>query len=200
MENRKIIILLILFAFLSCKNPQYNHIKSDLYSKQDTLFLLQQNNWDEKGFEKNITLYDSHVVFKSKDCELGKVVDVESFKKNDWYYYDKNNVYFHNSFPGFFPSLNAVPSKSKKLIRLGYDYVSTDDKVYYQSTEIINADYSTFKVSNLHKQGVNYGFDKDNFYYKDSIVVDENMLDYLKNKSNILQPKNNGTTKRHNNL
>ncbi len=182
MENSKIILILVMLfsVTFSCKKNDYKYIKNDLYSKNDSLLLLQKNEWHEDK-EYVLERFDSEVIYLNKIYQLKQIVDTKTFEKNNRYYYDKNNIYFYNSSPAFFPTLNAIPSKSKELIRYGYDYVSTDNKVFYQSKEIKNADCETFKVSALHKLGVNYAFDKNNFFLKDSIVIEDKILDSLKN-------------------
>lgn len=180
MENRKIILLVISVSFLSCKNPQYIHVKSDLYIKNDTIFLLQKNTWKEIDNEKTIINYEYNVIYKNKVLALKDIIHIDSYTKEEKYYYDKHNIYYHNSTPGFFPALNAIPSESKKLIQFHGDYVSTDNKIFFQSNEIKHVDYNTFKVANKIKNGYYYAYDKNYFYYKDSIITDKKILENIK--------------------
>ena len=39
------------------------------------------------------------------------------------------------------------------------DYVSTDNKIFFQSNEVKNAHYITFKVTNKTKEGYYYSYD-----------------------------------------
>jgi len=170
MENSKIIFVLLVLLF-SCdkREKEYLLIKSDLFKKSDTLF-IKNTVPNMNNIRDSLTHFAFDGGFNGKVIFLKDFVDVKTFKKNNGYYSDKNYIYFYNQGPVYFPDLNIIPSQSKKLINYRGDYVSTDNKVFFQSKEIKNADYKTFKVSIEGYRGYYFANDKNNYYYKDSII------------------------------
>ncbi|WP_343665373.1 hypothetical protein [Chryseobacterium mucoviscidosis] len=162
----KLAFFLLAFFLISCKN-EYQNLGNDLYEKKGNLFIYQKAKWSEKKGDSNVLeYYDSLCVFNNKQVYLNKIVDIPSFKKGDKYYFDKNYIYVHNSTPAFFPALNAIKSDSKFIQFLGYDYYKVDNKIYFQSLEVKNANPKTFIVTDSASDGYYYGKDDSNFFYK----------------------------------
>ena len=171
MENKKIILLIFIFLFFNCvKKNEYKKIKCDLFTKESVIYLRQKaENYELKG--NFIYNYDSLCVLNNKTILLSKIIDIKTFNRIKFYYYDKNYIYFHNWAPIYFPDLNAIPSTSKKLTLFHGDYVSTDNKVYFKSKLVKNVDIKTFKVTNKSKNGFYFAYDKNKFYYKDLTIT-----------------------------
>jgi hypothetical protein len=188
MENRKIIRIIffvILFGLLFyifknfnfdyCVNyfKGYRKIKNELYKKGDSLYILKKHVWYEDNDEIEFLKLENKVALNNKLICLNEILDIETFCSVNNYYYDKKYIYFFNSKPFLSPTLNAISSKSKKLKSFCCDYVSTDNKIFFQSTEIINVDINTFKVTDETRDGCYFAKDKNHYYYKDSIVSEE---------------------------
>lgn len=179
MENSKIVLYVILgIIILSCNNKdkqEYISLKGDLYKRNDSLFIrnIVPNINNEKD---SLKYFSIHIIYNNEETYLSNIINLKTFQKKEKYYVDKNNIYFYNESPLYFPTLNGIPSKSKKLIRFHGDYVSTDNKIFFQSNEIKNVDYKTFKVTNKTKDGYYYAYDKSNFYYKNSAITDKKIF------------------------
>jgi len=185
MENSKITLYIIsIIIILSCNSKdkqEYIFLKGDLYKRNDTLFVrnIVPNINNE---EDSLKYFSPYVMNNDKVTYLSKIINLKTFQKKGQYYIDKNSIYFYNESPLYFPTLNRVPSESKKLIQFHGDYVSTDNKIFFQSKEIKNVDYKTFKVTDKTKDGYYYAYDRDNFYYKDTIIIDNEVLERLNNE------------------
>lgn len=166
----KKLLIIVVLLLISCKE-NYNSLGNDLYEKNGQFFICQRNVWyenDENG--QTVRYYDSLCTLEKKTIALNEIIDVSSFRKKSKYYFDKNNVYVHNSFPGFFPELNAIKSRSKSIQFLGSDYYKIDNKIYFQSLEVKNANPKTFIVTDSTSNGYYYAKDDKNVFYKEKQI------------------------------
>jgi len=176
MENSKIIVFIVSLIVISCtQNEKHNSLGNNLYIKNDTLY-LKNSEIDFENKKDSIFHYDFDGLYENQNLLLSKIIDTVSFKRAKGYYYDKSNIYYYNEKPLYFPTLNIIPSYSKVLKMYYGDYVATDNKIFFRSIEIKDCDINSFGVSCISKDGYYIAFDKKNFFYKDSIVSNEEFI------------------------
>ncbi|NJM78670.1 MAG: hypothetical protein HC854_01820 [Flavobacterium sp.] len=175
MENSKIILVIILIATIfSCRNKKSSYIEmeNDIYKRNDTLFIKKTvPNMNKEG---NSLYHFSHsIILDGEERNLKNFIDLNTFSmkrinntKFGTYYKDKNYLYIYNESPLYFPDLNAIKYNNDNIKFLGYDYFIIDNKIYFQSLEVKNANPKTFTITDSTNNGYYYARDDSFFYYK----------------------------------
>ena len=167
--TKKIVIVLTSMFLLSCKNDNFKLVKDDLFEKDKTYF-IQQKAVDFENKKDTIVNYCDTIIYNGKDKKLTDIIDINSFKKEKKYYSDKNNVYISSSTPLYFPTINGIKCINKSVHFLGADYYNIDNKIYFQSLEVKNANPKSFIVTDSTSNGYYYAKDDKNLFYKEKQI------------------------------